>query len=191
MLPVGGTAVHAAEAVKCRVSLPPAPWRPAQTAAGALGVPSPGVTRRGYGSGMYPISRCSQRLALRELTAADVDAVFGIYGDPGITKYLSFEPRAREQVRQIIDRSIASAGASPRNEYALAITERKDNGLIGVGRIAVDPHQPRGATFGFALHSSVWGAGYGVEAVRLLLGLGFGDLRLHRIWGARAPLNEA
>jgi RimJ/RimL family protein N-acetyltransferase len=35
------------------------------------------------------------------------------------------------------------------------------------------------------------GVGYGVETVRLLLGFGFEDLGLHRIWGARSPLNEA
>ncbi|MFE9727941.1 GNAT family N-acetyltransferase [Streptomyces sp. NPDC005794] len=64
-------------------------------------------------------------------------------------------------------------------------------GLIGFGRIATDPHQPRGATFGFALNSKVWAFGYGVESVRLLLALGFEDLKLHRIWGARSPLNEA
>ncbi|MEV0041308.1 GNAT family protein, partial [Streptomyces sp. NPDC050804] len=30
-----------------------------------------------------------------------------------------------------------------------------------------------------------------LETVRLLLGLGFEDLDLHRIWGARSPLNTA
>lgn len=140
---------------------------------------------------MYPISRSSQRLALREATVDDVDAVLAIYGDREMTKHLSFEPRTRAQVGQIVARSVASAGASPRSEYALAIVERHSDDLIGVGRIATDPHQPRGATFGFALHSKVWGDGYGVEPVRLLLGLGFEDLRLHRIWGARSPWNEA
>lgn len=44
---------------------------------------------------------------------------------------------------------------------------------------------------GFALRPDVWGRGYGVETVRLLLSVGFDDLGLHRIWGARSPLNEA
>ncbi|WP_405893470.1 GNAT family N-acetyltransferase [Streptomyces sp. NBC_01527] len=140
---------------------------------------------------MYPISRYSERLGLRELTVDDVDAILAIYGDYETTKHLSFEPRTRAQVGQIVARSVASASASPRSEYALAIVERNSDDLIGFGRIATDPHQPRGATFGFALQSSVWGHGYGVESVRLLLGLGFEDLHLHRIWGARSPLNEA
>src|SRR3954466_15628565 len=100
---------------------------------------------------MYPVRRSSQRLRLRELTVDDVGAVFAIYGDPEATEHLSFEPRTHEQVGQIVARSIASATAEPRDEYALAIVERDTNALIGYGRLAMDPHQQRAATFGFAL----------------------------------------
>jgi RimJ/RimL family protein N-acetyltransferase len=140
---------------------------------------------------MYPVKHSSPRLELRELAIEDVDAVFAIYGSPEATEHLSFEPRTREQVSQIVARSIASATAEPRSEYALAVVERDTHDVIGFGRVALDPHQQRGATFGFALRPDAWGVGYGVEAVRLLLGLGFEDLRLHRVWGARSPLNEA
>ncbi|WP_371551546.1 GNAT family N-acetyltransferase [Streptomyces sp. NBC_00554] len=140
---------------------------------------------------MHPVQLSSQRLKLRELTVEDVDSVFAIYGSREATEHLSFEPRTRDEVGQIVARSIASATANPRSEYALALTERDTNELIGFGRIAMDPHQQRAATFGFALRPDAWGIGYGLETVRLLLGLGFDDLELHRIWGARSPLNEA
>ncbi|MFF7093043.1 GNAT family N-acetyltransferase [Streptomyces rubradiris] len=89
------------------------------------------------------------------------------------------------------ERSIAGAGETPRGEYALAVIERATSELVGFGRLALDPHQQRGATMGFALRPRSWGAGYGVEMVRLLLGFGFDDLGPHRIWGARSPWNEA
>lgn len=140
---------------------------------------------------MYPVSRCSQRLELRELALDDVDDVFAIYGSPEATEHLSFEPRTRTDVEQIVVRSRASATTTPRTEYALAVARRNSNDLIGFGRMAMDPHQQRAATFGFALRPDAWGVGYGIETVRLLLGLGFEDLNLHRIWGARSPLNAA
>ncbi|MEU2248145.1 GNAT family protein [Streptomyces sp. NPDC019224] len=140
---------------------------------------------------MYPISRSSSRLGLRELTHEDIDAVLALYGSPAATEHLSFEPRTREQVEQIVSRSVASATETPRTEYALAVVQRDTDELIGFGRIATDPHQPRGATFGFALRPDTWGAGLGLETVRLLLGLGFEELGLHRIWGARSPENIA
>ncbi|MET8957540.1 GNAT family protein [Streptomyces sp. NPDC004533] len=140
---------------------------------------------------MYPVTRSSARLALRELIIEDADPVLAIYGSPEATEHLSFEPRTREQVGQIVARSIAAATATPRTEYALAVIERETGELIGFGRLATDPHQQRGATMGFALRPDAWGVGYGVETVRLLLAVGFDDLGLHRIWGARSPLNEA
>ncbi|MFD7407988.1 GNAT family N-acetyltransferase [Streptomyces sp. NPDC059866] len=101
------------------------------------------------------------------------------------------EPRSRADVEQTVARSIASATATPRTEYAVAIAERMSNEVIGFGRLAMDPHQQRAATFGFALRPNAWGMGYGIETIELLLGLGFEDLNLHRVWSARSPLNEA
>lgn len=140
---------------------------------------------------MYPVTRSGPRIGLRELTMEDVDEVLAVYGSPEATEHLSFEPRTRDQVAQIVARSIASAAEEPRTEYALAVIERDTGRLVGFGRIAMDPHQQRAATFGFALRPDAWGVGYGLETVRLLLGLGFDDLGLHRVWGARSPLNEA
>ncbi|GAB2718896.1 GNAT family N-acetyltransferase [Streptomyces bullii] len=140
---------------------------------------------------MHPVTRSSPRLGLRELAVQDVDAVFAIYGSLEATEHLSFEPRTRDQVAHIVARSITSAREEPRNEYALAVVERETNEVIGFGRMALDPHQQRAATFGFALRPDAWGVGYGLETVRLLLALGFEDLGLHRIWGARSPINEA
>ncbi|MGH3158847.1 MAG: GNAT family N-acetyltransferase [Streptosporangiaceae bacterium] len=44
---------------------------------------------------------------------------------------------------------------------------------------------------GFALRPDRWGQGRGTETVCLLQRLGFEELKLHRIWGARSPVNEA
>jgi RimJ/RimL family protein N-acetyltransferase len=120
---------------------------------------------------MYPITRAGKRLSLRELQPEDIYAVFDIYGDPVATEHLSFEPRSLDEVGQIIDRSIASASAEPRSEYALAVVNSRDGNLIGSARLALDPHQPGGATIGFALRSDQWGKGFGEETVYMLQAL--------------------
>ncbi len=140
---------------------------------------------------MHPVSRNSERLLLRELTLDDVTAVHAIYGSPAATEHLSFEPRSREQVGHIVARSMVSALAVPREEYALAACERDGGRLVGYARLALDGQGQQAATIGFALHPEVWGAGYGTELVRALLALGFEDLHLHRLWAARSPDNEA
>ncbi|MFD5641335.1 GNAT family N-acetyltransferase [Streptomyces anulatus] len=114
---------------------------------------------------MYPISRHSPRLHLRELQPGDGEGLFAIYGDARATEHMSFDPRTRDDVDAIVARTIASA--------------------------AMDPRQPGAATFGFALRPDTWGNGYGTETVRLLLACAFEDLGLHRVWGARSPHNIA
>ncbi len=69
------------------------------------------------------------------------------------------------------------------------MTRRGEHRLIGYARLATEPQQA--ATIGFALHPAAWGKGLGTETVHLLCALGFDVLGLHRIWAARAPLNEA
>ncbi|MGA5129913.1 GNAT family N-acetyltransferase [Streptomyces olivoreticuli] len=138
---------------------------------------------------MYPVSYSSPRLALRELTTDDVDPVHAIYGDPDATRHLSFEPRTRDQVAQLITRTVESATTTPRSEYGLAVIRRADSELIGFARLATEPQQA--ATIGFALRPDTWGTGYGTETVRALLSLGFDTLKLHRIWAARSPANDA
>ncbi|WP_324607916.1 GNAT family N-acetyltransferase [Streptomyces rimosus] len=123
---------------------------------------------------MYPVTRHSTRLALRELTIDDVDTVHAIYGSPAATEHLSFTPRTRDEVGGIVARGIAAATATPRHEYVLAVVTQGDDGnLISVTRLATDPHQQKAATMGFALRPDAWGVGYGQETVRLTLDLAF------------------
>ncbi|MFE0631238.1 GNAT family N-acetyltransferase [Streptomyces sp. NPDC058864] len=140
---------------------------------------------------MNPVTRHDARLSLRELTLDDVDAVHAIYGSPEATEHLSFPPRSREEVGGVVARGIAAAAATPRDEFAVAVVERESGQLIGYARLALDPHQQRAATIGFALRPDAWGVGYGRETVHLLLALAFEGLDLHRVWAARSPHNTA
>ncbi|MFD9353578.1 GNAT family N-acetyltransferase [Streptomyces sp. NPDC060031] len=138
---------------------------------------------------MTPVHLAGPRLALREVEPDDTDDLLAVYGDPEATRHLSFEPRTRDQVQAIVDRSIATAKDTPRTEYCLAITLAGERQLIGYARLATEPQHA--ATIGFALHPAEWGKGFGTETVYVLCTLGFKTLGLHRIWAARAPLNEA
>lgn len=112
-----------------------------------------------------------------------------MYGDPESTRHLSFEPRSLEQIEGIIDSAIKAALAQPREVYMLAIASTDTNELVGAARLGVGEHQS--GQIGFALRPDQWGHGKGTETVHLLQYLGFCELKLHRIWGARSPLNEA
>jgi RimJ/RimL family protein N-acetyltransferase len=154
------------------------------------------------------------RLRLREFEGTDAAALHRVYGDPVATRYLSFEPRSAAEVELIVQRILADACAVPRREYALAVELTPagraacaaggagavgavggvgdvgpDDAMVGMARLAVGDH--RSGQIGFALRADRWHQGFGTEAARALLELAFGRLRLHRVWGARSPSNEA
>lgn len=140
---------------------------------------------------MYPVRIDGDGLCVREFTDSDVDALLAVYGDPAVTRYMSFDPRTRDQVAATITMAIRTATIEPRVEYSLAVAIPNTTEMIGFGRLAVDSGHPaqRSAQIGFALRADRWGRGYGAETVRLLHRLGFAELGMHRIWGARSPDN--
>jgi|SRR5450755_4699095 ribosomal-protein-alanine N-acetyltransferase len=137
---------------------------------------------------MYPTRLDAKTVVLREFTNDDAGPLAKIYGDPDATRHLSFEPKDETQIEQIIGAAINAAKTEPRSEYMLAVADPASDELIGVGRLALGEHQS--GQIGFALRPDQWGSGKGTETVALLQRLGFRALGLHRIWGARSPLNE-
>lgn len=138
---------------------------------------------------VHPVDLREGRIAFREFVHDDVANLHGVYGDPRVTRHLSFEPRTIEQVGSIVSDAVDSAH-DPRTIYALAVTDLSTAEFIGMARLAID-ERPHSAQIGFALRADKWRHGLGSETVRLLLRLGFGELGLHRIWAARAPENMA
>jgi len=141
---------------------------------------------------MYPVTLTGKRLTLREFTDDDINAVLAIYGNPVVTEHLSFEPRTREQVAVTLQSVTTAARVEPRTEYSLAAALPETGEVIGFARLAVDTQHPGQSSgqLGFALRTDTWGQGLGEETVTLLLRLGFEQLGLHRLWGARSPVND-
>jgi [ribosomal protein S5]-alanine N-acetyltransferase len=138
---------------------------------------------------MYPVRLRARALMLREFRQDDASALYKVYGDAEATRNLSFEPKDMAQVSAVVAAAIASAATNPRTEYMLAIADGDSEELVGAARLALGEHES--AQIGFALRPDQWGQGKGTETVRLLEQLGFDELGLHRIWGARSPVNEA
>jgi ribosomal-protein-alanine N-acetyltransferase len=134
-----------------------------------------------------PVELSGRLVGLRELDDADAPALQAVYGDPDVCRLMSFTPRTVEQCAAIIAAARRDAEADPRHVYMLAVCD-DDGKLIGAARLGLG--EWKSAQFGIALRPDQWGHGRGTETVRLLFRLGFRDLELHRIWGARSPRND-
>jgi RimJ/RimL family protein N-acetyltransferase len=146
---------------------------------------------------MHPVLLTGPRLTIREFhhVPRDVDALHAIFGDPETARYLSFEPRDREDCADQVELYLEEAEKEPRTVYRLAVTlteEGEDAVPLGNAVLGIDGTEAQRAAFiGYALRRDVWGRGYATEIARLLCEFGFGELGLHRLSARLDPANHA
>ncbi len=137
----------------------------------------------------YPLE--TERLYLRPFRDDDLDAVSVMDGDPATARYLYSAPRSRAEVRVSLARRKRLTTIEKQGDAIRLAVELRDGGaLVGDVSLHYRSREHRQAEIGFVLHPAHHGHGYASEAVRLLIGLGFGPLRLHRIIGRCDPRNE-
>jgi [ribosomal protein S5]-alanine N-acetyltransferase len=121
------------------------------------------------------------RLVLRDLDAADWEAVLAYQSSPLYLRYYSWPSRTPDDVQEFTRRLSTLNRDRPRRCYSFAITLPESDRAIGLAslrRKMGDPHQ---AEIGYELAPEHWGQGLATEAACRLVGLGFGSLALHRI----------
>ncbi len=133
----------------------------------------------------------TERLVLRELRAADADAMFAYRADPEIMRYQSWEPQSLDDVRAFIAGLATSEPYAPGTWRQLAITLRATGELIGDCGVHVPQHAVEQAEFGITLASAYQGQGYAAEVIQALLRLAFDTLGKHRVFGSVDPRNAA
>jgi RimJ/RimL family protein N-acetyltransferase len=134
----------------------------------------------------------TDRVAIRPLTPADVDAVHAYESDPEVCRYLPYAPRSREEVAGNIARwGAALAFAGEGDYWRLAVERTAEPGVIGDVYLALKSVRHGSAEIGWVLHPAHHGRGYMTEAAGALLGLAFTELELHRVSVALDPRNAA
>jgi RimJ/RimL family protein N-acetyltransferase len=127
------------------------------------------------------------RVRLRWLTEGDIPALFGIFGDPEVTRYWGSPT--------LPDQDAAAKLLAEIHQYFHARTlfqwgiEVIDGPLVGTCTLAhIDPVNRR-AELGFALGRAYWKQGYMAEALPVVLTFAFETLGLHRLHADADPHN--
>ncbi len=132
----------------------------------------------------------AQRVLLRPITDADLDALYSIFSDPQVMRYWSTPPlvdmnAARELLREIHE------SAQQGTFLKWGIARISDNLLIGTATVYnLDLSNGR-AEIGYALGREHWGHGYMNETLNALLGYAFEELNLRRLEADVDPRNAA
>ena len=131
-----------------------------------------------------------ERILLREFVEEDVGALLGIHADPRLLRYYAPELATREHARMLVDRFINWANENPRDNFQLAIVDRKSKSLLGSCGVRKGCREGQ-AEFGIGIDANRWGHGIAHEASKLILRFGFTELELREIRGVAVSENEA
>jgi ribosomal-protein-alanine N-acetyltransferase len=133
----------------------------------------------------------TERLVLRELTAADVDWYLRHFSRPEIVIGQGYPPPADRAAAEAELRTFVLDLFAARNGFRWGIATRDDPALIGSAGLYKWVDSPlRQAELGYDLEPASWGRGYMREAVGAILDLAFGPMRLERVEAFVLTSNE-
>ena len=131
------------------------------------------------------------RLLLRELTHADHEALFEMYQDPRMNRYLGGPPPPREEYWAKVRETWPAYYA--RHGFGLWATVRREDGrLMGrCGLLSQEVDGERHVEVAYALASEFWGRGYATEAARASRDHAFRTLDVPHVISLILPDNAA
>lgn len=134
----------------------------------------------------------TERLLLRPFTDADLDDVAAYHALPEVVRYLYWQVRDREQVREVlVQRRLRYRLATDGDVLVLAVAIAKTGRVIGEVTLSWTSVLHRQGEFGFVFHPDFHGRGYASEAAARMLDLAFDEVGLHRVCGRTDGDNTA
>lgn len=107
----------------------------------------------------------TKRLILRKFTDNDVEAIYIIFSDETVNKFLPWYPlKTMEEAKQFYEERYRSK-YSRENGYNYAICLKEDNVPIGYVNLSMEDSYD----FGYGLHQEFWGQGIVTEAARAVI----------------------
>jgi ribosomal-protein-alanine N-acetyltransferase len=122
----------------------------------------------------------TENLILRQIQLTDAEAMFKIFSDPSVTQYHDLDTATRiEQVQLLINRRAEFFKNGRRIRWGIA--RRTDNMIIGSCGYSHFGQASFRAELGYELAQAHWRKGVMTEALKVIVGFGFEEMRLNRI----------
>jgi RimJ/RimL family protein N-acetyltransferase len=133
----------------------------------------------------------TRRLLFRRQTLDDLDILWALYCNPGITKYIPDAPRSYEEAKEELEWHMNGHPKNP--ELGLWATIYKQTGRF-IGRCGLLPWTIDGqqeVEIAYTIAQDYWGQGLATEAAQGILQYGFEKLKLTRMICRIDPENIA
>ncbi|CRK83394.1 GNAT family N-acetyltransferase [Neobacillus massiliamazoniensis] len=130
----------------------------------------------------------TERIYLREFQLSDWQEVHKYASQERVCRYQPWGPNSLKESQSFVKQVLVDSAKEPRTRYALAINNKEDR-LIGAGELNIrDAHNKKGE-IGYIINPEYWGKGIATDAATLIIGFGFHQLKLHRIYATCDPRN--
>jgi [ribosomal protein S5]-alanine N-acetyltransferase len=131
----------------------------------------------------------TRRLVLRPVTVDDVDALWRLWTDADVRRYLWDDIEIpRERAFEVVEQSVAASAERGLGYFTISLPGHPE--LIGFTGL-VDFIDPPRVEILYGLYPKYWGYGYATEASAAMLRRGFDTLGLERIFAGTDPPNAA
>jgi [ribosomal protein S5]-alanine N-acetyltransferase len=130
------------------------------------------------------------RLRLRWIVEADAQALYEVYADPLVARYLS-RPAFTDfaQAKKLVE--TANACYASGDSVNFAVERKADARVLGNCMLFRFHRESRRAEIGYSMARAYWGEGYMHEALLALIDYAFGPLDLNRLEADIDPRNAA
>lgn len=140
----------------------------------------------------------TERLVLRRFTTGDLDDLVELDSDPAVMHYVTGgRATSRDEMRDVnLPWWLAYYAAHPGFGFFAAV-EKATGEFLGWFHFRPHPDGPRpdgtraGAELGYRLRRAAWGRGFGTEGSRALIGKGFAELGVERVFAETMAVNVA
>lgn len=131
----------------------------------------------------------TSHLLIRRLTFHDVDAMFAIFSDPNVTRWMGDgSPLSREQCGKWIE--VSQRNYETKGFGASAVIEKGTGNFIGCSGIIYDSERQEPEII-YAFHPDAWGKGHASELVPAMLAYGLTEYKLDYILATIDMENKA
>lgn len=135
----------------------------------------------------------TDRLRLRRFTAADVDLLVELDGDPAVMRFINGgKPTPRAEIEHGLLPAILGWYERSSAYGRWAAHERSGGAFVGwFGLRPPEPRRPREVELGYRLRRVAWGQGYATEGSRALIHRAFCELGVERVFATTMTANLA
>jgi RimJ/RimL family protein N-acetyltransferase len=132
------------------------------------------------------------RLTLRPFTPDDFDDLYAYQSRPDVARYLHWDARDNEQVREALVRQCDEITLGAEGDWlTFAVVWREAQKVVGEIGLKLISREHRQGEIGFVFNPDYHGRGLATEAAESMLTLGFAVIGWHRIIGSCDARNHA